>query len=162
VIVLFILVALVLLCFCGVIIFGAPYLPTLKPQIQTAFDLAQLKEGQTMLELGCGDGRVILAAARQGIKVIGYELNPILALVAWLRTRRYRKNVTIVWGNFWNKTWPETDVIFVFLLGKYMDKLNKKCVQYPYKPLKLVSFAFKIKGKRQAAESKGVILYEYK
>jgi SAM-dependent methyltransferase len=160
--VLFILIALIVLCFCGVIMFGAPYLPTLKPQIQTAFDLADLREGQTMLELGCGDGRVVLAAAKQGVKVFGYELNPILAVIAWLRTWRYRKTVKIICGNFWNKTWPETDVIFVFLLGKYMDKLNNKCVQYPYKPLKLVSFAFKIEGKRQTAENKGVILYEYK
>jgi 16S rRNA A1518/A1519 N6-dimethyltransferase RsmA/KsgA/DIM1 with predicted DNA glycosylase/AP lyase activity len=151
-----------LVCFCGVVLFGAPFLPTLKPQIQAAFDVSQLKEGQTMLELGCGDGRVVLAAAKQGVKVIGYELNPILALVAWYRTRRYRKNAKIICGDFWKKTWPEADVIFVFLLDKYMEKLNKRCVQYPYKPVKLVSFAFKIKDLSPVAENHGVMLYEYK
>lgn len=104
------IVAIILLvlavCFGGVVFFGAPYLPTLSPQVKAALDLAGLKKGDHLLELGCGDGKVVLAAARRGINVIGYELNPILAAVAWLRTWRYRKNVRIVWGDFWNKVWP--------------------------------------------------------
>src|SRR5579884_362002 len=140
--VIFIVLTIIIICFAGVLLFGAPYLPTLKPQIETALTLAQLKPGQTLIELGCGDGRVVLAAAKKGIKVVGYELNPILALTAWLRTRHYRRQVKIVWGNFWLKDWPPADAIFVFLLYRYMVKLDKKCMQYKYKPVKLISFAF--------------------
>src|SRR3982751_238116 len=93
----------IIVCFAGVLLFGAPYLPTLKPQIQTALKLADLKSGQTLLELGCGDGKVLIAAAQRGLHVVGYELNPLLFLVAWLRTRRYRKQVRVVWGNFWSR-----------------------------------------------------------
>jgi hypothetical protein len=80
--------AVVFICFAGVILFGAPYLPTLKPQIHAALELANLRPGQTLIELGCGDGRVLIAAAHTGIKSIGYELNPLLALIAWIRTIR--------------------------------------------------------------------------
>src|SRR5487761_1104611 len=101
-----VILILITLCFCVVLLFGAPYLPTLKPQIKGIIDLAELQTGDTVLELGCGDGRVLIAMARAGINSVGYELNPILAFIAWLRTRRYRGKIKVVWGNFWNKSWP--------------------------------------------------------
>lgn len=153
---------LLLVCFAGVLLVGAPYLPTLKPQVAAALDLINLKPGQTLLELGCGDGKVLIAAARQDLQAVGYELNPFLAAVAWLRTRRYRQQVRIVWGNFWTSDWPPADAIFTFLLPRYMKKLDTKCMRYAYQPVKLVSFAFKIPTKRPTATRHGVFLYSYR
>lgn len=150
-----------LVCFAAVLLSGAPYLPTLTPQVKAALKLADLRPGQTLLELGCGDGKVLLAAAKQGIRVTGYELNPLLVLVAWLRTLKYRQLVTVRWANMWIAQWPETDAIFVFLLPKYMQKLDKKIVQQKYKSVKLVSFAFKIPGRKIDNELNGVFLYKY-
>jgi SAM-dependent methyltransferase len=152
---------LILLCFAVVVLFGAPYLPTLTPQVKTALELADLKPGQTLLELGCGDGKVLIAAAKQGITAVGYELNPIMAAVCWLRTRRYRRHVKVIWGDFWQRSWPPADAIFTFLLPKFMPRLNKKIMQSPDKPVKLVSFAFKIPGKNPDGERNGVFLYKY-
>lgn len=148
-------------CFGGVLLVGAPYLPTLGPQVRAALELADLKAGDTLLELGCGDGKVLAAAARQGINVVGYELNPLLVILAWSRTRRYRQHVRIIWGDFWHKPWPEAEAIFTFLLPKYMPKLDKKVIQYPYKPVKLVSFAFDIPSLKPAKQKSHVYLYEY-
>jgi 16S rRNA A1518/A1519 N6-dimethyltransferase RsmA/KsgA/DIM1 with predicted DNA glycosylase/AP lyase activity len=149
------------LLFGFVVFFGAPYLPTLSLQVETALKLADLKKGQHLLELGCGDGRVLIAAAKQGLQVTGYELNPLLAGLCWLRTRRYKKQVRVVWGNFWLRKLPAADAIFVFLLPKYMNKLDKKVIQQTSKPVKLVSFAFLIRGKEVVAEKDGVYLYAY-
>lgn len=156
------LVVITLICFSGVVLVGAPYVPTLGPQVEVALALAELEAGQTMLELGCGDGKVLLAAAKQGANVVGYELNPLLAAVAWLRTRRYRRQVRVVWGDFWRKPWPPAEVIFTFLLPKYMDKLNKKIMRYDSKPVKLVSFAFDVPDRKPAAQKSGVYLYIYR
>jgi SAM-dependent methyltransferase len=153
---------LLLVSFGGVLIFGAPYLPTLAPQVAVAIQLIDLRPGDRLLELGCGDGKVLIAAARQGITVTGYELNPFLALLAWLRTRRYKKHVRIIWGNFWRQPWPEADALFVFLLPRYMPKLDKKVMQYKHKPVILVSFAFEVPGKTPNAECSGLYLYQYK
>jgi SAM-dependent methyltransferase len=155
------IMAFVLVCFAGVILFGAPYLPTLKPQIEATFELAGLKSGDTILELGCGDGRILIAAAKLGVKAIGYELNPILAFVAWARTRRYGKQVKVVCGDFWGQTWPPADAIFVFLLAKYMKKLDNKCMQYTHKPVKLVSFAFRLPDRKPDKIQNGLFLYDY-
>ena len=152
----------VIFCFAIVIFVGAPYLPTLSPQVKAALELVDIKRGQTLLELGCGDGKVVLAAAQKGYKVIGYELNPLLVLVAWIRTWKYRKNVQIIWGDYWNKPWPDAHAIFVFLLPKYMDKLNNKINIYHHKPIKLVSFAFEIPNRKPDKQDAGVFLYKYR
>lgn len=153
---------IVLLSFSGVLIFGAPYLPTLKPQVKAALNLAGLKSGDTLLELGCGDGKVLIAAAKQGINSVGYELNPLLYLLCLVRTWRYRKQIKVEYGNFWSQDWPQAQAIFVFLLPKYMEKLDKKIMQYKYKPVKLVSFAFTIQGKKHSVEKNGLYLYQYR
>lgn len=152
----------VVLCFAFVVFFGAPFLPTLRPQIKAALDLLDLRPGQTMLELGCGDGRVLVAAAERGATVVGYELNPLLAAFAWLRTRSYGKQVRVVCGDYWRLQWPPADAIFGFILPRYMSKLHKKVVQYPSRPLLIASFAFPITEKKPTKVERGVYLYEYK
>jgi len=152
---------IVILCFAGVLLFGAPYLPTLKTQQQEALKLLDLKPGQTLLELGCGDGRVLLAAAKKGIYGVGYELNPMLYIVAKVLTWHQRSLVKIHFGNFWVKKWPQANGIYVFLLQKYMQKLDKKIIQENCKNIKLVSYAFTVPGKRPLKEKKGMFLYTY-
>ncbi|TAH32283.1 hypothetical protein EYC58_03325 [Candidatus Saccharibacteria bacterium] len=154
----FVFVLAVVLAFGLVVFFGAPYLPTLKPQTKAALELLDLKPGQTLLELGSGDGTVMLAAAKAGLNVVGVELNPILCLVTWLRTRKYRKQVKIIWGNFWIVEWPECDGVFTFLLDRFMPKLDTR-MQEIKKPL--VSFAFRVPGRKPTAEKSGVFLYRY-
>ena len=153
-------IALVLL-FSLVILVGAPFLPTLKNHVEPALDMLNLKPGQTLLELGSGDGRILIAAAKRGINSFGYELNPLLVVYSWLITRKYRKHVHIIWGNYWVKPWPRADGVFVFLLQPYMQKLDKKIIQYKHKPVKLVSFAFDIKSRKAAANKQGMYLYVY-
>lgn len=152
----------VILLFGFVVLFGAPYLPTLKKQTEIALDLLEVKKGMRILELGSGDGSVALAAAKRGAIVIGYELNPILVLVSRLRCYKYRKQVSIQFGNFWQKSWPPTDGIFVFLLDKYMIRLDNKVIQeYSGNKVKLVSFAFEIPNKKPSKKKGGMFLYRY-
>ena len=160
--ILFWLVFGVVMCFALVVFFGAPFLPTLRPQIAIALDLLDLQPGQTMLELGCGDGRVLIAAAERGVYAVGYELNPLLAAIAWLRTRRYGKQVRVVYGDYWRVKWPKADGIFGFILPRYMGKLHKKVMQYSSRPLLIASFAFPITEKKPTRVEQGVYLYEYK
>ncbi|HUD03609.1 MAG TPA: hypothetical protein VMR51_02360 [Patescibacteria group bacterium] len=158
----FLIVAvLIVLCFAAVLLFGAPYLPTLKQQQQTALSLLNLKAGQTLLDLGCGDGRILLAAAKEGIYGVGYELNPLLFLVAKVVTWRYRKLVKIYLADFWQIDWPNIDGIYVFLLKKYMVKLNNKIVQINCKNIKVVSYAFEIPDKKIIKKLGAMYLYYY-
>lgn len=157
-VVLFVIVLVLAATFGGVLLVGAPYVPTLRPQTQAALELLQLKPGQTLLELGSGDGTVMVAAARAGLQVIGIELNPFLCAIAWIRTRRYHKQVRIICGDFWRTEWPPCDGVFAFLLDRFMPRLDKR-MQQARKPL--ASFAFQIPGRTPDTEQAGVFLYRY-
>lgn len=154
-----------ILAFGFVVFVGAPYLPTTKKQIDVALDLLDLSPGKSVLELGAGDGRVALAAARRGLNVVAVELNPLLCLVIFIRTWRYRRQVRVVCSNFWHMEWPEVEGVFVFLLDRYMERLNKKLIQKQNewkKEVRLASFAFKIPRRKCDDEKAGVFLYVYK
>jgi SAM-dependent methyltransferase len=148
--------------FAFVIAYGAPYLPTLKKQTIDAVDLMDLRPGQVMVELGCGDGRVQLEAARRGIKSVGYELNPLLVLLAKIRTLRYRSLVSVHLADYWRvRLPPETDAVYVFLLKPFMAKLDKKITHEISKKVKLVSYAFEIPNRKPTEVSNGMFVYEY-
>lgn len=157
----FVLGIIVFILFSFVIIYGAPFLPTLKKQVDPAIKLMGLKPGQTLLELGSGDGRVLIAAAEAGLNAVGYELNPILVIYSRIKTRKYRKQIKIIWGNYWKKTWPDTDGIYVFLLRPFMEKLNTKIIQNYKKPIILVSFAYKLPNRVEDIEKHGLYLYKF-
>lgn len=159
--IIWILVMALVLSFGLVLLVGAPYMPTLKKQQIAALDLLDLKPGQVVYDLGCGDGRFLTAAARRGLKAIGYELNPFMALIAWASTRRYHRQVKVKWGNFWQADISQADGIFVFLLDRFMPRLNSKIKAEAKGSIKLVSHAFKIPGKKPAAKKSALFLYKY-
>ena len=143
------------------VFFGAPFLPARTRYIQQSLDMLGLQPGQHLLELGSGDGRVLVAAARRGIYSTGYEINPILYIYSWLRTWRYRKYVTLVRGNYWLGTLPSADGIYVFLLQPYMRRLDDKLSREVTVPTKLLSFAFYVPGKKPIATAEGIYMYQY-
>lgn len=146
-----------------VVLFGPPYLPTLKRNMDSAFDLLDLKRGQTLLDLGSGDGRVLIAAAKRGIRAVGIELSPVLFAISWLRTRRYRKRVRVIWGDYFVTEWPRADAIFTFMIPRQMADLDVRINLWRGKRrVRLASFAFQIPGKKPSATKNGVFLYKYK
>lgn len=147
--------------FAFVLLFGAPFLPTLKKQTEAAFELLDLKPGDIFLELGCGDGRVLGYAAGKGIKGIGYEINPFLYIYARARTWRQRRLVKIYFKNYWKVSLPKCDGIYVFLLENYMAKLDEKIKKEAKGSLKLVSYAFKVPFREPDANKHGMYLYRY-
>ena len=150
-----------ILTYGWVIFFGAPYIPTLKKQQRQAIKLINLKKGQVFVDLGCGDGGLLILAAERGWKVIGYELNPFLALVAWARTRRFGRQVKVKFGSFWRADLSSADGVFVFLIGHYMAKLDSLISNQPHKRLKVVSNAFAIPRRKLIKKRGAMFLYQY-
>lgn len=144
-----------------VLLFGAPWFPSLKPHVKAALDLLDLKEGQTVYDLGCGDGRFLNAAAQCGLKAVGYELNPFMFAYAWFSTRKYRKQVKVRFGNFWKADLADADAVFIFLLTKYMSDFDQLIKAKAPKGIKVASHAFKIPGKKPLKKEYGVYLYKY-
>lgn len=152
----------VILVFGAVLVVGPPYVPTLSKQVDTALDLLDLKPGQTLLELGSGDGKVMKAAAERGLTVVGIEFNPFLVIISRIRCWKYRKQVTVRWDDLWRAKWPQADGIFTFMLQRQMERLDKRIDVWHQKPVKLASFAFHIPDRPPKSKYNGIFLYEYK
>lgn len=161
------IIAVCLIILFGAVVFrGAPYVPTHQATIRAALDMLPLNKGDLIIDLGSGDGSVLLAAARRGYRAAGYELNPILAFVAWLRCWRNRLHVRVHLHDFWLAHWPpDTKAVFVFLAGPYMKKLKRKLdaeMSRRSEPLYVVSNGFAIPGVLPQKLSRGLYVYELK
>lgn len=57
---------------------GAPFAPLSHERIKTMLKLLKPVKGKRFVDLGAGDGRIMLEASRIGLKSYGYEINPLL------------------------------------------------------------------------------------
>ncbi len=147
--------------FFGTVFFGAPYVPTRTPQVKQAMLLFDNVRGQEIVELGAGTGGVSLALLDAGARVTAYEINPLLCLVLWLRTRRYSDSMTIRWGNFWSANMSKYDGVYVFLASKFMGRLEEKLGQELRQGARLVSYAFELPGQKPTKTVGPMHLYEF-
>ena len=124
---------------------GAPFVPTPKEAVEVALDLAQVKTGETLMDIGAGDGRVLVAASKRGAKVIGYELSPFLWLVAFFALIRNRVNGSVKLRDGFAANMSEVDVLFLFLMPKTLPNLMRE-LQKKLKPgTRIITYTFPIK-----------------
>ncbi|OGY78440.1 MAG: hypothetical protein A3B74_01940 [Candidatus Kerfeldbacteria bacterium RIFCSPHIGHO2_02_FULL_42_14] len=124
---------------------GAPYVPMQRKEIDTVVRLARLTSGQTLIDLGSGDGSILIAAAKSHIRALGYEINPVLCALTWLRiqlsgTRQY---CTILCCNFWNIHLSNADALFVYGIPHIMQRLQSKIQRECRKGVYVISFGFR-------------------
>ena len=54
-----------------------PYVPTPQDVVERMLELAQVKKGDVVYDLGSGDGRIVVTAAKKyGVKAVGFEIDP--------------------------------------------------------------------------------------
>jgi hypothetical protein len=135
-IVLWLVVGLLAL-FGFVAFFGAPYVPTLNAELKRAFtELYPLKPTDVIVDLGSGDGRVLLEASRYGAKGYGYELNPLLVLISKLRLG---SNADIRLADMWSVTLPaQTTLVYVFTVSRDSKRLGRFLQAHADRQAKLV------------------------
>ncbi len=153
-------IAALLICLPGLLVMrgGAPYVATPQKIMDAMLRLAKIKPGETVVDAGCGDGRMVFAAAALGAKGIGYEMSVPTFLVAKIRSL-FHKNSTIEFKNLWTQNYRNTDVIFCYLLTDTMRKFQQT-VWPTLKPgTRVVSHAFKFKDLPPDAEDGGALLY---
>ncbi len=147
-----------------VVFFGAPYVPTLKKQIDDAMKIYDFSDKDIFVDIGSGDGVLLRAAAHRGARAIGYELNPWLWMVSKLLSRRNKK-ITTHLANFWRVDLPrDATVVYTFLNGKYMGRLEKKLqahVNSTGSPLYFISFGFKMTDRKIINHQGPMLLYRF-
>jgi SAM-dependent methyltransferase len=125
---------------------GALFVPTSRVRVRAILDAVPMTENQLLVDLGCGDGRMLREAElRYGVRGIGYELNPFAYLIARLNCFRLQ-DVTIRMCNFWNVDLGEADVVFCYLFPDVLQDLAQKLVREAKPGAVLVSCNFPLPG----------------
>jgi len=129
----------------------APWVPSYRKDLDRALKLAGLKAGESFVDLGCGDGRVVIEAAEKfGADASGYEI--ALPMILVLLLRRKRERVRFRFKSLFDADLTKTDVVYLFgtpptLRGKLTAKLEREL-----KPgARVVSYAFSLEGWEPAA-----------
>jgi methylase of polypeptide subunit release factors len=108
---------------------GAAWTPTPMTAVRRMLQLAGVGPQDTVYDMGCGDGRIVITAAREfGARAVGIEIEPLRFLVAWLRARfsHERDRVTIRWGNIFNRDLTGATVVTLFLTDKANNRLRAR------------------------------------
>ena len=111
-------------------------------------ELAEIKPGERLVDLGAGDGRIVIAAVRDfEAQAVGVEIDPVRWLLAniFIRLRRYDNRPKVMWGNMMNFGLSEADVVTVYLTRETNDKLKAQFEQQLKLGARVVSYAFPVK-----------------
>jgi hypothetical protein len=125
-------------------LYGLPSVPTKPERIRKALKLANLQPDEVIYDLGAGDGRVLLIAAREfGAKAVGLEIGPIQCVLIWLRitANGLADRIQIRWENFYKADLREADVVFVYATSKEVLKLASHLEMQMKRGARLVSIS---------------------
>ena len=130
---------------------GAMYTSTGRVKIRKALDAVIMKPGELLVDIGCGDGRVLRAARkRYGVSCLGFEINPIAYSKARLLTMG-RKGVKIRCRNFWKADLGKADIVSCYLFPDVMRRLGAKLAKELASGARVISFNFPIPGWKHEA-----------
>ena len=148
----------------------APVYPTPESVVDQMLTIAQVKPGETVYDLGCGDGRIVIAAAQKfKARAVGIEMRRDIyektrARVAALGLS---DQVRIVLGNALRYDLSAADVVTLYLLTSSNERLKPALLKYLKPAARVVSHDFEIPGwkpvsvSRMAAGGRSHMIYLY-
>jgi cyclopropane fatty-acyl-phospholipid synthase-like methyltransferase len=107
---------------------GALYIPTDRALTEKMLDAAGVTAEDHLVDIGSGDGRLVIAAAKRGATAKGYEINPILV---WLSNRKIKEEglaerASVEWRDMWSADLSPYSVVTVFGIAHIMKRLERK------------------------------------
>jgi ubiquinone/menaquinone biosynthesis C-methylase UbiE len=139
----------------------APYVNSPEQAVQKMLDMAGLKPGQTLYDLGCGDGRILItAASKYRVKAVGVEISEHLARRAAENVKRagLSDRVTVIHGNFMKTDLAPADVVTLYLATTANESLRPNLEKYLRPKSRVISYDYPIPGWKpiETAETEGL------
>ena len=106
----------------------AVWVPTTAGMVAKMLDMAKVTPADLVVDLGSGDGRMVIAAARRGARARGVEFTPELVEHArkLARDAGVADRATFVQGDMYVADISDATVVALFLLPANLDKLKDK------------------------------------
>ncbi len=161
----FLVVLVIVVLFSFVLLRGAPYVPSQRRYLRRALtQLYPIDKKDVLVDVGSGDGVVLRMAAKLGARAIGYELNPVLAVLGKFLSRNNKK-VTTYLADLWTVEFPaDTTVVYVFMVQKMSNRLEQKLQAYVDeggRPLKVIAYGIPIRQRRPDKTLEAYFLYTF-
>lgn len=126
---------------------GAPWVPTPLPRVKRMLELAVIKPGNRVYDLGCGDGRLVqLASKTYEADAVGIELSPLV--YCWARIRNFflRSKAQILLRDFRKINYSNAQMLVFYLLPDILKIMRPKFEKELRPGARVVSYAFEIDG----------------
>ena len=122
----------------------APYVSTPAVVVQRMLDLAEVGPGDVLYDLGSGDGRIVIAAARRGARAVGVEIDPDLVLESRTRSQAagVEDRVTFLCQDLFDTDFSEATIVTLYLLPGLNMKLRPKLLAELRPGARVVSNSF--------------------
>ncbi len=125
--------------------FDVPYVPTPPEVVDEMLRLADIKAGDLLYDLGCGDGRIVIAAAkRYGIKAVGIDIDPIRIAESNENAAKagVGDKVRFIQQNLFEADFKDATVVTMYLLTSVNLRLRPKLLADLKPGTRLVSHSF--------------------
>lgn len=127
----------------------APNVGSPEQAIDRMLEIAKLKPGETLYDLGCGDGRILIAAAKQyKVKAVGIEISSRLARIAAanVEDEGLSKRVKVIHGDFMRADLSAANVVTLYLATTANDTLRPNLERFLKPKTRVVSYDYPIAG----------------
>lgn len=127
----------------------APYVASPETVVEKMLQLANVKPGDTVYDLGCGDGRIIIMAARKfGANAVGVELDDELYKKTSERIRelKLQDKVKIIHGDLLKVDLSPATVVTLYLLRSSNERLKPNLEKYLKKGTRVVCHDYGVAG----------------
>lgn len=133
------------------IFFLIPYVPSSNQVVRRMVRAADIRDSETVYDLGCGDGRLLTAAEKKPhVKAVGFEIAPLIYMLAHLRLLWERSNASVRFKNMFHVNLRPANVIFCYLFPNVMPRLAEKIKKECRRGTRIVSNTFTIPGLKLA------------
>lgn len=144
-----------------------PYVQTSPAVVRKMLDLAEVKKDELVIDLGCGDGRIPIAAATDfGARAIGFDLDPdrIAEAIANSRGAGVQSRARFIRQNLFDAPIGRANVVTFFLLPPVVDRLRPRLRSELGPGARIVSHSFPIRTwtPEKTAHIEGRTLYLYR
>jgi len=156
-------------CLIVLIIFLSPFIfeiflnPSHPEIVEKVMDIAEVKEGTVFYDLGSGDGRVLISAAKRRALTIGYEPQTYWYLVSILKIffAGLARKIAVRREDFMDINFSEADVFYIFLTPEKIARLEEILKEKAKKGARIITHQYPFPNWREHKEFEEDKIYLY-